>query len=257
MLKIILFIVCLYFVSCSPTDSTNNERLNRLEMVAKTLMSDTTLAEDGIDAVPAGANNNAIQIMWYTHNDVDRLKSFRIYRSTDPQGEVNYNSIATLEILNKFNQDTVYIDQELETDRPYYYFVTVIDKDSRESLPSDTVWYTLLPKAEPQSPSGSIDTPDEINYVFRVPSDAIPNGYILRIEREVGANFIELVYLEKVEPFNDFGEQFVTHTLAGDTVRALFADDLTYRWRVDLIAGDALYSGSESDWETFSVNWGN
>jgi len=247
----------LILLQCSEVGTATSDPIEALSMVPKTALSDRQEIERGIDAVPGTPSNNIIEIMWFASPD-ERIDRFRLYRSEDPQGQVNFVPIATIDVPNRFNQDTVFQDPFLETDRPYYYYVTALTEGGTESEPSDTVWYSLIDKAEPSTPSGTIRPGQpRIEFTFRVPTSATPNGYILRIEREIGSTIRELILLDVVDPFTgNFGEPQITHVLEGDSLFNIFEDDVQYRWRIDLLPGDKVHSGSESNWQFFTIDWG-
>ncbi len=221
-------------------------------MVQKTDTADVQAVERGIDAVPG--INNEIELMWYKAEFGQDIDFYRIYRSNQIGGNANYSSIG-VSTANS-GEDTTFIDKNnLGVDTTYYYFVTSVNKDGKESLPSDTVWYKLLPKAIPTSPSGVETNDQEINFTFNIPPNAIPNGYIIRIEHQVGQNLIELTYIDVVEPLVNFGETQISYIL-NRNVRGIFQNNTEYRWRIDLLSGDKKHTGSESEWQYFSTNWG-
>ena len=97
-----------------------------------------------------------------------------------------------------------------------------------------------------------------MNFSFNV-NGANPNGFILRIERLIGANRRELTFLYLEEPLSgqNFGKSQITHTLEGNFLQDIFENGVTYRWRIDFVSGDKRHFGSESDWEEFTVTWGS
>ena len=122
-------------------------------MVLKEAGFDTLEYEQGIDAVDG--DSNRIQIMWRSHPERSKVTRFNVYRSEHSEGEVNYKKLSrSVEVSNPYSQDTVFIDQGLDIEKPYYYYVKAEDKYGQESSPSDTVWYRLTEKAELLSPKG-------------------------------------------------------------------------------------------------------
>ncbi|RMH62219.1 MAG: fibronectin type III domain-containing protein [Calditrichaeota bacterium] len=253
MKKLLLFIALLAW-QCNPVSNDNGKPPEPPRMVQKTAAADTTLEEPGTDAVARA--ENAIQIMWYREPASAGITRYKIYRSDEPDGKANYRFIGQQEVNNR--EDTVFVDLDGLTEfTPYYYFITAVNENNQESLPSDTVWYSLLPKANPTYPKGLVTVPDSLGFTFNIPANALPNGYIFRVERLIGANFKELVYLYVENPLKgNFGETQFTYVMNKQEL-LVFQDDVEYRWRIDLLAGDQLHNGSESDWATFSIDWGN
>ncbi len=255
-MRIILFLLPVLGMlgACTPTGTETSKAPDPPKMVQKEAGADTTLGERGIDA--EARRENAIRIMWYRQPATQGVVRYKIYRSQDADGLANYRFIGQQEAEN--NEDTTFVDLDsLSIFTKYFYFITAVNEEGKESLPSDTVWYNLLPKATPGFPKGQVVKPDSLGFTFNVPSDAFPNGYIFRIERLIGANFRELVYLYMENPLQGgFGQTQYTYTMNNKELQ-IFEDDIEYRWRIDLLAGDPLHNGSESDWATFSIDWGN
>ena len=239
--------------ACTPTGTDTGKAPDPPRMVQKTAAADTTLEERGTDAEARA--ENAIRIMWYKAPSSAGIKTYKIYRSDDPEGQANFRFIGQQEAEN--SEDTVFVDLDsLSVFTPYYYFITAVNDDNKESLPSDTVWYRLLPKAKPTYPKSVVNAPDSLGFTFNIPADALPNGYIFRVERLIGANFRELVYIYMENPLKgNFGETQFTYTMNKNAL-TIFEDDVEYRWRIDLLAGDPVHNGSESEWATFSIDWG-
>lgn len=249
---ILIFLLCLY--CSSPTGKINLDRPLPLSMVQKTASSDTTLNENGIDAVP---DSNIIQVVWHPYMGINEVKRFNIYRSNEQSGTQSFDFLDYIDIENSFEQDTTYLDGRVTLNQYYYYFVTVVDKDNQESFPSDTVKYQLLQKATASSPNGGLfNAGDTIQFGFIIPSETYANGYILRIERLIGANNKELTYIDYVNPFDNFGDVTIYRDVDTHHFRTL-TQTKEYRWRIDVIAEDQQYEGSESEWATFYINWGN
>jgi hypothetical protein len=253
------FIIIITFVFCSDPSSANKpDPPESLKMIDKILnnsvLADTTLNEPGIDAIP---DNDAILVAWHPYTGSNRIKKFKIYRSSDAQGLKNYNMYDDIDIENNFSQDTTFLDNNVTLYQYYYYFVTVVDEDNQESPPSDTLRYQLLDKAIANQPAGNTYVPgDTIEFKFFIPQETFANGYILRIERQIGQSTTELVHIEYVNPRPDFGVTDASRLIM-TSIFPVRTVSVEYRWRVDVIAGDILSEGSESNWAFFTVNWGN
>ena len=94
---------------------------------------------DGLPpAVPEGvkiysAYDGEIVIVWNSNVEID-LKGYNVYRSTD---STNFDFI-------DFSDQNFYLDDSLDYTTKYYYRVTAIDIDNRESEPSHEV--SAVPK---------------------------------------------------------------------------------------------------------------
>ena len=140
------------------------------------------------------------------------------------------------------------------TENPYYYYVTAVNEDGQESLPSDTVWYQLIQKANLTEPMGTTFTnPEVINFKWVFTSNPLPHVYILRIEDDFTD---ELVYIDWVEPIPNYDQIFRTHSLTADQLKRFAINGRPYRWRVDAWEKDPIHYGSESNWGSFTINWG-
>lgn len=96
-------------------------------------------AGDGLPpAVPVNvrvysAYDGEIQLVWHANADVD-LKNYRIYRSTDST-DFNYIDYA---------DQNYYLDDSLNYSTKYFYRITAVDIENRESEPSSVV--SAVPK---------------------------------------------------------------------------------------------------------------
>ncbi len=99
----------------------------------------TETAGDGLPpAVPTNvkifsAYDGEIEIVWHANVEVD-LKGYNMYRSTD---STHFNLI-------DFTNQNYYLDDSLDYDAKYFYRVTALDVDNRESSTSSVV--SAVPK---------------------------------------------------------------------------------------------------------------
>lgn len=230
-----------------------------MQVVSKILGADTLDIERGIDAADnLGEPTNAIQIMWFTHTAQRDLEKFNIYRSKDESGLVLFNPIASKEIGQPGLIDTVFNDtQDLVLNRRYYYFVTAVDKDGQESENSDTLSYMLLEKPEQLSLNGNSQL--VVNPVMDFKWQSLESHFFyLRVEARITEDFHPLVYFRKIR--SAYGDGWQDHHLEGEWLKSVFENG-NYRWRVDCEGVEEIdqqrFSGSESDWSFFEVNWSN
>ncbi|MEJ2053797.1 MAG: hypothetical protein P8X42_07755 [Calditrichaceae bacterium] len=195
--------------------------------------------------------------MWYEPEDKYLIEYYNIYRSDDQEGRKFYELIGSTE--NQLNlPDTTFIDttQGLSTNSRHWYYVTAVTGDGVESMPSDTVYYTLISKAGELSINNYTEVLEDSIITFKwkiISKDDWPNQYYLRVEQNITANFHPLVYIESV--LGHYRER-ESVDLTIDNFREPVVDEGSYRWRVDCV-GSEFYSGSESDWAFFTVNWSN
>jgi hypothetical protein len=259
MIKIILILpVFLFLLNCSENDPVEPDPPNRVMLVMKEEGFDTLNIERGIDAAPnPNSDINGIQLMWYEPEDKYLIEYYNIYRSDDQEGRKFYELIGSTE--NQLNlPDTTFIDttQGLSTNSRHWYYVTAVTGDGVESMPSDTIYYELLEKAKNLvvNNDNKVSIRDStITFKWTVKVDEIPpRGYYLRVDYIIGENFHPIVF------FKDFIENEIDYDPPQIYTVAInnFKEPLTtqqYRWRIDCKGVDQ-YSGSESDWQFFTVS---
>ncbi len=255
----LLFISVIFLTYCSQPEGAKPNPPESVHWVNRVEGTDTTEAEAGIDAAGnPGSALNTIQLMWYKNADQNLIRKYNIYRSEDEFGAVNYKRIAEKITNQPGIVDTVYFDaQDLSLNVRYYYYITAVDKDEQESDPSDTLAYMLLEKPSQLSLNGNSSEVTELPLMFQwdITSGVTPDLYILRIEAAVTDNFHPLVFVKYIASNYETPESFI---LNGTDIKSKFPNG-NYRWRIDSVGENNLngqiYSGSESDWSAFRVNW--
>ncbi len=243
--------------SCDEGTSPDTDPPSPPAFTGKSAVSDTSLYEImAIDAVDGPENR--IRLIWQEHPGRRDLDHFTIYRSEDSEGRINYFRHAQVEPDGEFIFDGIYHTYtdgiDVDEEKPYYYYITAVDKEGNESSPSDTTWYQLVQKAGLTAPLGQeYDDPEELEFNWVFTSNPLPNGYILRIEEDFSD---VLAYVEWVEPLSDFDQNYRTHRLDAGILRAHIISGVQYRWRIDCLEKDPIHYGSESNWGTFIINWG-
>ena len=253
-----ILVIILLLINCSENDPVDPEPPDRVLLVLKEEGFDTLEIERGIDAaLNPNSDINAIQLDWYDPADKYRVAYYNIYRSDDKEGKLSWDPIGNTE--NQTNSlDTVYTDSTRglsNNDSTFWYYVTAVNEDGKESEPSDTVHYTLIPRAINLSINNNNPVLKDSTISFTWTASSIPSGgYYLRVEQFISVNFHPIVYIK------DFIEREInydppqTYTISVDKFSVPVVDGDQYRWRIDC-KGDDLYSGSESDWAIFSVDW--
>jgi hypothetical protein len=241
--------VFIIFLSCDENGPGTQETPERVAMVLKWPGCDMLEYEPGIDPVQSH-NDTLLQIMWYSHPQAARLSEFRIYRSTDPEGKVRYSHRGTVKVTNPSAQDTVFIDSGIKINERNSYFVTAVGSNGRESLPSDTVYYTLIEQAYLiHPPDGAEIESLPITFRWDYAGSIKPHKYILRIEQNWDIDYHPLVYVKIVQ--GNYGRP-TTHEVGAEPFNSNVTG-ISYRWRVDCIGDDELTKGSESNWHEFFI----
>lgn len=247
-------ISCFIYFSCSPDGSVDSDRPVKPSMVTRTDSSDLKEIERGIDADSSPTDD--IVIMWHKHPETLNLEKYILWRGEEVRGQLIFSNIQ--DIQANFNLDTIYVDKGLMVGTRYYYFILAVDQNNNRSVPSDTVRYQLLekPELEDLTFANTLDNPTSLIFRTKHFTAGASAGSILRIE-EPGSR--RLVYLEYIPQFQN-ADGIAVHIISGDTLQKLFNDDddgSSYEWRIDLADDFGLFRGSESEWQEFSINWGN
>lgn len=243
-----VLIIMIFQIACNP----NNE--GKLPPPAKVIMvekfSDLGNTERGIDAVP---ERDGIKIEWYLLDDPD-ITHYNIHRKV--KVGKSFSTLTSIPVGNDISPfDTVYsyIDYDKmvldNSDSLYYYFVTSTNKDGINGPNSDTLSYMLLSKPLTED-IANINSNEQPVFKWYFQSELPPNYYIIRIENVVADT---LVWARR---FLNVGLGRVKeHDLSTVVVNPpVFRSGSLYRWRIDAVGPDSLYSGSESNWKTIIVN---
>ena len=256
----LIFTIIVILSACKQQESDTTKPPEAVRLVYRAAGADTLQDEPGIDAVyDVESGKNGIQLMWYTHPQEKDLASYRIYRSEDPQGLVNYNLIGSVQPGQAGQVDTVYIDtQDLVQKVRYYYYITAYSKKDKESENSDTLSYELLEYPVNLSLNGNskVVTEPSMRFEWHMASGVTPDYYILRVEYVVSEDFHPVHYVNYI--YSEYETPRII-TLLGNELFTLFPKG-KYRWRVDCVGLEDIpaqkFSGSESEWSDFTINWG-
>jgi hypothetical protein len=245
----IIIILLTVFYACDTSTGNSSDPPEAPNLIKKDFYADTSQAEDGTDAVPG--IEDRVQIGWNSHPEKKELSAFKIYRSEKNDGTYGYDEIYTVSIENPLNQDTVYIDSELEKEKTYYYFVKAVNKDGKKSANSDTAHYKLLTKADLLLPNDSAVITN-LPVVFKWSYNGVnPDEYILRIEAYYGENYHPIQYVGVHQ--SNYSQSAMEVELEEEWMRNAPSNQ-TFRWRVDAIGTNRTHEGSESVWREFSIN---
>jgi hypothetical protein len=243
------FIIIVLSVACNP----NNE--GKLPPPAEVLMvekfTDKGAIERGIDADP---DYDGIYIEWYLLNDPN-ISSYNIYRKL--KNESIFSKLTTITVegdISPFDTVLSYIDQHNlvldDNEYVYYYYITATNKDGVEGPEPDSLTqqrYRLLPKTITEI-TPDIKSNEQPIFIWNFPENYIPNYYIIRIENAITDT---LVFVRRF--LNDHYTVHDEKDLSTIFNPPVFHVGSYYRWRIDIVGQDSLYSGSESRWKHFNV----
>jgi len=256
-----IILTVLFIISCTPQGPDKSDPPDKVRVVLRLAGADTLEEERGIDAFyNTATDTNGIQIMWYDHPQKEDISYYKIFRSDDPDGQVNFRNIGSRTPGQAGQTDTLYFDtQNLQLGLRYYYYITAVSEKDKESENSDTLSYKLIEHPVGLSLNGNSTTiaDTSMSFEWRMVSGITPDLYILRIEYVISENFHPLVYVSHVKSLY---EPQQTEVLSGGWLKQKFSNG-QYRWRVDCIGPNEniienYSSGSESEWKYFTVSWG-
>ncbi len=218
-------------LSCQNDTVSSGKRPGIVQFVAK---SDEAAADEtGIDAI---AEDDAIYLEWRQQEDSEIAK-FEVYRAAED--EEAFQLIDTVE-------DTFYVDDALEINIRYYYYVLAVNYDQAKSASSDTIDYKLLEKPSRLSPNGSVQSRTPL---FQWVDETQANDYIMRLMRSDN----EVIIWSTIVPAN-FGSSFQQVQFDSDGTAAdhELTAGVAYQWRIDIM-GPENNCGAESAWTSFQI----
>lgn len=242
--------IAVFYFACNP----NNE--GKLPPPAEVMMvekyTDLGSIENGIDAVP---DQDGIYIEWYLLKDPD-VTSYNIYRKLKNESIfTKLTSISVEGVISPFDTIFSYIDDDNivldNSEFVYYYYVTASNRDGVEGPAPDSLLihrYMLNIKPETQD-INNLNVGEQPIFTWDFLSEPVPFYYIVRIENEVADT---LVWAKRF--INASLDRALVLDLSTVSNPPVFHSGSIYRWRIDRVGPDSLYSGSESNWKTFFVN---
>ncbi len=247
-MKYLFLLFTVVLISCSPDSGEKLPPPQGIIMVEK--ISDMDTIESGIDAVP---EFDGIFIQWYLLKDPN-IETYKVYRKG--KNESIPSSIATIPVegvISSFDTIYYYIDADtnlvLNNDESiYYYYVTATNTDGVEGNKPDSITqtgYMLLSKPITNT-SLDITINEQPVLSWRYP-DSNPNFYIIRIENSSTG---KLIWTRQFQTGFGWDDGIDLSTVSNPPV---YQPDTRYRWRVDAVGPNPLFSGSESEWNSFFV----
>jgi hypothetical protein len=251
-MKLIFIVVVLLFslLACNPNNEGKLPPPDEVVMVEK--YTDLGAIEHGIDAVP---DEDGIYVEWYLLADPD-VTSYNIYRKLKNESIFKrLTSISVENVISPFDTVFSYIDDENivldNSEFVYYYYVTATNRDGVAGpVPDSTTkfGYSLLNKPS-TNVTPDISSSEQPILIWQFQGGNIPNYYIIRIEDQI---LESLIWTRRFQ--NENLERDKVKDLSTVTNPPVFQSGSIYRWRIDAVGPDSLYSGSESNWKTFFVN---
>lgn len=193
---------------------------------------ESSFVETGIDAIP---EMDAIFFEWYHARD--KIQAWSIYKKKGELGNFKF-------LTKVSNVDTSFVDQNVSVGYRYWYYVTAIGLNGQESLPSDTVNYKLLNKAN--SLGNTLETHPIFEWNY---SGIAPVFYIFRLCQNPQC---KLIWITILRPGYQGQRETVYFNFDGLAVEKSLEKNRTYAWRIDEVGAEAN-SGSESHWKVFTV----
>jgi hypothetical protein len=213
---------------------------------------DTSLTENGIDAVPEGS---WIQLQWLanTESDLARYEIFRFEYDDQADKKLSPDSVIAVLTVGDANGDTItWMDKSVAEDIRYYYYLRAYDDDNNISEQSHIVDFKLINKVNPTkmlAPRGQIFNIRPEFKVGNLSADISITAFVIKV---FDVNLQRVVWASAIiDPFN----HSTVYYNQGGTVLAgheSLTIDRIYRWRVDAI-GTGEHAGSESKWVEFEV----
>jgi len=243
-----LLVIFVLFSTCGK-NLEDPDPPSRPQWVEKSLPYDTT--ESGIDADP---NGDVIVLEWLTGTEED-LDFYRIYRASG-------STESDFDLLDEMSADPVagseneYIDENVELDRIYFYFLRAVDQAGNLSPRSDTIEYKITQKVNILSPSGTIST---VKPTFQW-ADPVSSSseYVIRVEK-ISPN--RVIWLAGVTRQTYSVGETQSLVYGAGTIFHLAQSELSrgvnYRWRLDAVTSfnrdNTEIAGSESNWGYFII----
>jgi hypothetical protein len=202
----------------------------------------------GIGPNPEG---NQIILLWHPNQESD-LEGYQIFRAAY-QKSSDYIRIADINVWRTSGVDTLFIDDSVNLNVDYFYYLKSYDQALNESAPSDTIRYRLIEKVEPYSPIGTINSVTPMFQWHDYLSAAYE--YVIRIEKLQSR---EVIWISRFSRPNyaDFDQSVKFNADQGASQTELTRGE-SYQWRIDAIAGvdqqNRDIAGSTSIWGYFTI----
>ncbi len=227
----LLFIIIFSILSCK-LNSSGPEVQKPDPPIIVPKSAESSVIEKGVDAIP---EMNAIFFEW--HHPQANIRVWNIYKKKAKSGSFKF-------LTNVSDVDTSFIDQNVLVGTRYWYYVTAVGLNGRESQPSDTVDYKLLIKAN------SLGNTLNAHPVFEWNNSGVaPIFYILRLYENPQQ---KPIWIAEIPPNYQGQRETVNFNSDSSAVETSLEKNKTYAWRIDKVGSEAN-TGSESHWKVFTV----
>ncbi|MBU4446764.1 MAG: hypothetical protein L6422_05450 [Candidatus Marinimicrobia bacterium] len=196
-------------------------------------------------------DGNGILLEWHPNLEED-ISGYKLYRT----GEDIENKFALIADINAFKisgADTFFIDDLVQLNIDYFYYLKAYDQAENKSGASDTIRYRLIEKAEPLKPSGTVNnyTPefewhDFTNFTYE---------YVIRVESFLSR---EVIWISRIRRSNytDFSQK-ISYNSDGSAALNSLESGTTYQWCIKSISlvdnRNFDIGGSISNWGYFII----
>ncbi len=208
----------------------------------------TDTIESGIRPYNDG---NGILLEWHPNLEED-ISGYKLYRTS----ENIENKFALIVDINAFKisgADTFFIDDLVQLNIDYFYYLKAYDQAENKSERSDTIRYHLIKKAEPLKPSGTVNnyTPEFEWYDFT----SVTDEYVIRLETLSPREVIWISRISKPN-YTDFFQK-ISYNSDGSAVLDSLESGTAYQWCIKSISlvDDRNFdiAGSISNWGYFTI----
>lgn len=246
---IYIFLIMSSFISCE--FKIENEPPDAPIWIQKSAPEDSI--ETGIDAEPL---ENRILLEWHpvVNKDLEGYKIYRAIKTNDPEEEIVFEEITSINIYHNPEFDSLYFDEDVVVLTRYLYYIKSFDYDQHLSESSDTLQYQLTEKAD-------LVSPVEGEYISTIPdfkwfNKAQINEVVIRVETYPEGH---TVWISRFSSTNYTGEVNIKkYNFDGSALKSQLTPGSKYRWRIDSIymvnPDNTEWAGSESVWQYFTVS---
>ena len=197
------------------------------------------------------AEGDGIVLEWHPNSEND-LAGYKLYRASDDIKN-KFEKIADINAFTVGGADTFYIDDLINFNTDYFYYLKAYDQADNLSLPSDTLRYNLIPKVNPSLPYGAISN-SQPNFEWYDFSSATFQ-YVIRVETFLSREVIWISQFPKPN-YTDFLQR-IAYNSDGTAKIPSLEQGTTYQWcikAITLVDNDNFdIGGSLSNWVYFSI----
>jgi len=197
------------------------------------------------------AEGDGILLEWHPNLEND-LAGYRLYRTSNDIKN-KFEKIADINAFTVGGADTFYLDDQVNFNTDYFYYLKAYDQADNLSLPTDTLRYKLIPKVNPALPSGAISNPQPTFEWYDF--SATTFQYVIRVETFLSREVIWISQFTKPN-YTDFLQRIAYNSDETAKISAL-QSATTYQWYIKAISlvdyDEHDIGGSLSNWAYFLI----